>query len=175
MSDSALVWEGTLGPSARFVVSGLNLSSVWTSPAQPEPVAGFLFGKLLSYAVAEALDLVAIATKSSSTNVTDAHVTDASIALDLSGKIETTNNGFCAAGKEQACQLPTVPSGVCNANFEIVMEAHLDHDAVVDAVHPRLASPGAHNSTDLLTNTPTRPQILSISDRTEHFHQCFCV
>ena len=174
MSDSALVWEGTLGPSARFVVSGLNLSSVWTSPAQPEPVAGFLFGKLLSYAVAEA---AAIATKSSSTNVTDAHVTDAPIAVDLmSGKIETTNNGFCAAGKEQACQLPAVPSGVCNANFEIVMEAHLDHDAVVDAVHPRLSLPGAHNnSTDLLTNTPTRLQILSISDRTEHLHQCLCV
>ena len=134
VSNSALVWEGKIAARARFIVSGLNLNiSSWESSAaaqQAEPAARFLFGKLVSYAVSEAAALV-----------TNALVTNA-----LAPQLDNNANdppSFCTAGSEQACQQrKTVPGGVANRNFEIAMRVHLDHDAVVDAIHPRLSALG---------------------------------
>ena len=125
VSNTALVWEGKIGPHARFVVSGLNLFNSSETPAQREPAATFLFGKLVSYAVSEAA----------------ARTTGATAALRQLLDNEE-DPGFCVAGSEQACQRPTTPAGVCNANFEIAVKVRLDHDAVVDALHPRLSARG---------------------------------
>jgi hypothetical protein len=129
VSNTALVWEGQIGPATRFVVSGLNLFNVWDNSAkEAEPVAEFLFSKLVSYAVSEA-------TTGATTTTTGATTT----TLDL--KLGSKPNGsFCVTGAEQACQPSTAPVGVANANFEIVTPVHLAHDAVIDALHPRLAT-----------------------------------
>jgi hypothetical protein len=128
VSDTALVWEGKIGSDARFVVSGLNLVNVSENPAQAvkaEPVAKFLFSKLVSYVVSQA-----------------AAASTTSTASALDPKRDSEPASFCVAGSELACQPHTVPAGVANANFEIVTRVYLGHDAVVDALHPRLSTRG---------------------------------
>lgn len=122
VSNAALVWEGKFGSDARFVVSGLNLFDDMGGLKQgvAQPVAEFVFSKLVSYMVSQAA--------AATTTITD---------ID-----DEPSKAFCVAGSEQGCQPDTVPSGIANANFEIVMNVYLDRDSVVDALHPRLSTRG---------------------------------
>ena len=132
VSNTALVWEGRIGSDARFVVSGLNLFNDTRKVEQglAGPVAEFVFSKLVSYAVSQA---------ASASASSDAKMTGMGVADVLEADVEPSRS-FCVAGSELACQPKTVPAGVANGNFEIVMQVHLDRDSVVDALHPRLST-----------------------------------
>ena len=132
VTNDALIWEGqitaddvgggaTHDAGGRFLVSGLNLFN--STRLKAEPVAEFVFSKLLSYAVSETAAAAAIGEVNPPTP-------------------RTEPRSFCTVGSEQACQLKTVAAGIGNANFEIVTEVRLEHDATVDALHPRLSSRG---------------------------------